>query len=386
MKNLVTAQSELNDLCEIWGKQAYLAVDTEFIREKTYWPVLCLVQVAWDGGAVAVDPLAGLDLAPLLAVLGDPKITKIFHAARQDLEIFYRLMGRLPVPIVDTQIMALALGYPEQMAYDRLMNTVLKRKLSKGSRYTDWAKRPLSEAQMEYALGDVTHLLDAYHVMVTELEARGRTGWVGPEYAQMMDEKNYRNDPESVWERVKIRTDDPRALGRLRVVAAWREAEAQRRNLPRPWVMKDEILTEIALSAPRDAAALMNVRGLGKISHDQAENLLKMIREAEPIVLPPAPDYQPAPEAVIELLRVLLRHVSEQEKINPRLIASSDDLNNFALGRPTPLTTGWHYEAFGQAAEKLMRGELLMGIENNRLVLASENSLPLAGRRKNSSE
>jgi ribonuclease D len=331
-----------------------------------------LVQVAWDGGAVAIDPLTGLDLSPLLAVLGDANIIKIFHAARQDLEIFYRLMGRLPVPLVDTQIMALALGYPDQMAYDRLMNAVLKRKLSKGHRFTDWAKRPLTEGQLEYALGDVTHLLDAYHVILAELDTRGRLNWLDEEHAQMLDEKNYRGHPEDAWQRVKIRTDDPRVLGRLCVVAAWREGEAQRRNLPRSWVMKDEILTELALSAPKAVHSLMNVRGLGKLSADQAEHLLAMMRGAEPIVLPAVPDYQTAPEAVIELLRVLLRHVSEQEKINPRLIASSDDLNNFALGRQSPLTEGWHYEAFGKQAEALIRGELFLGIKNGQLTVQAK--------------
>ena len=373
MKDLITTQSALDDLCRTLAAQKYLAVDTEFIREKTYWPVLCLIQVAWDGGAVAIDPLTGLDLTPFLVLLGDPDITKIFHAARQDLEIFYRLMGRLPAPLVDTQIMALALGYPEQMAYDRLMNTILKIKLSKGSRFTDWARRPLTDAQMEYALADVIHLLEAYHVMTAELEKRGRSDWIGDEYALMLDDKNYRNDPNESWQRVKIRTDDAKVLGRLRAVAAWRETESQRRNLPRPWVMKDEVLTELALSAPRDAATLMNVRGLGKISSDQAENLLSMLRGAEPIVLPPPPTNQPAPEAVIELLRVLLRHVSEQEKINPKLIASSDDLNHFALGLPSPLTKGWHYEAFGRHAEALIKGELLLGITANRLVLSPKN-------------
>jgi len=382
MKNLITGQAELDDLCRILAAQSYLAVDTEFIREKTFWPVLCLIQVAWEpavsdhssgrsrgGGAVAIDPMAGLDLTPFLALLSDERITKIFHAARQDLEIFYRLMGRVPAPVADTQIMALALGYQDQIAYDRLMNAVLKRKLSKGHRFTDWARRPLTEAQMEYALGDVTHLLDAYHVMVAELEQRGRTGWLVDEYADLMNAENYSANPEAAWQRVKIRTDDAKVLGRLRALAAWREREAQRKDLPRPWVMKDEVLVELALSAPRDANAIMNVRGLGKVSPGQAENLITLMREAEPLHVPSAPDYTPAPEAVVELLRVLLRHVSEQERINLKLIASPADLNNFAIGQPSMLTAGWHYEAFGRHAEALMRGELWMGLENRRLAL-----------------
>jgi ribonuclease D len=313
--------------------------------------------------------LAGLDLAPLLALLADPQITKIFHAARQDLEIFYKLMGRLPAPIVDTQIMALALGYPDQMAYDRLIAAVLKRKLSKGHRFTDWRRRPLTTEQMDYALADVTHLLDAYHIMQEQLAGRGRTDWLTDEYAAMLNEDNYTAHPEMAWQRVKIRSDDAKVLGRLRIIAAWRERQAQTRNLPRSWVMKDEILTEIALSAPRDAEALANVRGVGKLIKGEAEVLLDAIRNAEPIKLPPPLDYTPAPQAVIELLRVLLAHVAEQERINPKLIASSEDLNNFALNRPSPLTQGWHYEAFGRRAEELLRGDLWLGLEKGKLKL-----------------
>jgi len=372
MKNLITTQAELDALCAALRQHKYLAVDTEFIREKTYWPDLCLIQVACSDGAAAIDPLVGLDLAPFLALMADPGITKIFHAARQDLEIFYRLMGRLPAPLADTQIMALALGYSEQMAYDRLMQAVLNVKLSKGSRFTDWARRPLTQAQMDYALGDVTHLLDAYHVMTEQLAGHGRADFLAKQYADMCDEKNYNSDPDLAWQRVKIRSDDPKVLGRLRAVAAWREREAQSRNLPRGWILKDEVVVELALSAPRDAAALANVRGIGKMVGRNAETLLEIIRTAEPVLVPRAPDYTPAPEAVIELLRVLLRHVAEQEKINPKLIASSEDLNDFALGRPSPLTSGWQYESFGRHAEALMRGEICLGLNRGQLVLSSQ--------------
>ena len=369
MKNLISTQDQLGALCEQLAQQSHLAVDTEFIREKTYWPQLCLIQVAWNSGAVAIDPLAGLDLSPFLALLADTKITKIFHAARQDLEIFYGLMGKLPAPIVDTQIMALALGYSDQMAYDRLMAAILKVKLSKGSRFTDWARRPLSDAQMEYALADVIHLLDAYHVMEKELQKRGRGNWLTAEYDAMLHDNNYDVNPNTVWQRIKIRSDDPKVLGRLRALAAWREAEAQRKNLPRGWMMKDEVITELALSAPKNLDAINNIRGLAKMPEDRAQTLIDLIREAEPIDVPAQTNGQPAPEAVIELLRVLLRHVSESEDINPRLIASPADLNNFALGLDSPIAHGWRDEVFGHHARALMNGKIALQIKSGRLVL-----------------
>lgn len=373
MKNLISTQTELDALCQQLAQQRHLAVDTEFIREKTYWPQLCLIQVAWDGGAKAIDPLSDLDLAPFLALLADANITKIFHAARQDLEIFYKLMGKLPAPIVDTQIMALALGYSEQMAYDRLMAAILKVKLSKGSRFTDWSRRPLSDAQMEYALADVIHLLEAYHVMEERLQKKGRNGWVQAEYDAMLHNDNYDINPDTVWQRIKIRSDDGKVLGRLRALAAWREAEAQRKNLPRSWMMKDEVITELALSAPKSLDAINNIRGLAKMPEDKAQVLIDLIRDAQPVNVPQQVNGQSAPEAVIELLRVLLRHVSESEDINPRLIASPSDLNDFALGNDSQVSHGWRYEVFGQRAADLLQGKLFMGIRNGRLDLRDKD-------------
>lgn len=369
MKNLISSQGQLDELCQKLAGERYLAVDTEFIREKTYWPQLCLIQVAWDGGAVAIDPLADVNLTDFLALLADEKITKIFHAARQDLEIFYKLMGKLPAPVVDTQIMALALGYSDQMAYDRLMAAILKVKLSKGSRFTDWARRPLSDAQMEYALADVIHLLEAYHVMEERLQKQGRNGWLQAEYDAMLHNDNYDINPDTIWQRIKIRSDDPKVLGRLRALAAWRETEAQRKNLPRGWMMKDEVITELALSAPKNLDTINNIRGLTKMPEDKAQVLINLIQDAVPVDAPAQINGQSAPEAVIELLRVLLRHVSESEDINPRLIASPSDLNDFALGKDSAIAHGWRYEVFGTRAADLLCGKLAMSIRNGRLDL-----------------
>lgn len=369
MKNLISTQPELDALCQQLAQHDHLAVDTEFIREKTYWPQLCLIQAAWDGGAAAIDPLADLDLSPFLALMADTRITKIFHAARQDLEIFYKLMGKLPAPIVDTQIMALALGYAEQMAYDRLMAAVLKVKLTKGSRFTDWSRRPLTDAQMEYALADVIHLLDAYHKMEAELQKRGRGDWLTAEYEAMLHDDNYDLNADNLWQRVKIRSDDPKVLGRLRALAGWRESEAQRKDLPRSWMMKDEVLVELALSAPKDIATITNIRGLNKLSDEKAQTLIDLMKSAEPLKLPPRPEGQNAPDAVIELLRVLLRHVSESEEINPRLIASPSDLNDFAIGADSPIAHGWRYDVFGKNADALMNGEIALQIDAKRLKL-----------------
>ena len=381
---LITQQNELDALCQQLAQQSHLAVDTEFIREKTYWPELCLIQVSWDpalpdvssgrsrGGAAAIDTLADLDLTPFLEILSNPSITKIFHAARQDLEIFYRLMGTLPAPIVDTQIMALALGHAEQMGYEALVRTVLRRNLAKGQQFTDWKRRPLTDKQLEYAIGDVTHLLDAYHIMAEQLA--GRTAWLADEYAALLDIDNYEPDINSLWQRVKVRSNDPAVLGRLRAIAAWRETESQRKNLPRGWVMKDEALAAIAQNNPKNADALRNVRGTNGLKDQHITALLEAMASAQPIHLPRPDNQNPAPKAVIKLLQVLLEHIAEEQSLHPRLIANASDLNDFALGKTSILDNGWRHDIFGQAARGLLAGDVMMGIRDGRLDLRAINS------------
>ncbi len=373
MNTLITAQDALNELCVTLGAQAIITIDTEFIREKTYYPQLCLIQVAWDGGAMAIDPLVGLDLSPLLAILANPAIIKIFHAARQDLEIFYKLMGGLPQNVTDTQIMALALGYTDQIAYDRLMNAELGVNLSKGQRYTDWAKRPLTDKQIDYALADVTHLLDAYHKMRARLELKNRQQWYQANLANLVDEETYRADPERAHERLKLRSSDGRVLARAQKLAAWRERKAQQEDLPRNWILKDEVLTELALSGPGDAAAISNIRGIGKniTKGDDGRAILQLIQEANDAPLSRGMDAKPdnsPPAAVMELLRVLLQSVAEQEKINPKLIASQEDLVRLAKAKDGEIVLSeWRADLFGQHAAALKRGEIALGLERNRL-------------------
>ena len=358
-----------------------VAVDTEFMRERTYWPRLCLVQLATSREAVVVDALApGLDLGPLLELMADERVLKVFHAARQDLEIFHRLMGgRLPSPVFDTQIAAMVVGLGDAVSYESLVARLLGRKLEKGARVTDWSRRPLSEAQIRYALADVVHLRDVYDRLCERIRALGRESWMAEELAQLLDPARYRALPEEAWQRLKLRSKDRRYLGLVRELAAWRERRAQQRDVPRGHVLRDDLLLELASVRPQDASAL---RALDRIRLDPEamREVLALIRKVMALPEDALPDPPPEPVRdggpLVDLLKVLLKHCAREHRVAARLIATGEDLERIAQEPEpdVPALRGWRRTLFGDQALALKRGEIALALEGGRLVLLPRGS------------
>jgi ribonuclease D len=364
---LITSTDALTRFCESLAAEDFVTVDTEFMRDRTYWPKLCLVQVGGTHEAAAIDPLAsGIDLAPLLTLMGDMRVLKVMHAARQDLEIFYRL-GQLPRPLFDTQIAAMVCGFGEEVAYDTLANKLAKAQLDKSSRFTDWARRPLTPAQIAYAIGDVTHLRTVYEALVAEIERRGRKSWVEEEQGQLLDPANFEPPAEEAWRRLKIRTRDRQFLAIVQELATWRELEARRRDLPRARIVRDDLLMEIAASRPR---TLEELRSLERVNVDResAAGIVAALGRAMAIPrdkLPKLPEHTPLPRGIgpiIDLLRVLLKQRCEAADVAQRLVASGSDLEAIAVddAAPVPALQGWRHEIFGRDALALKHGRLAL--------------------------
>ena len=374
----IISNAQLTAFCDRVKGDPFIAVDTEFMRETTYWPKLCLIQAASDSDAAVIDPLAeGLDLAPFLALLADPKITKVFHAARQDLEIFHNL-GVLPAPLFDTQIASMAAGFGEQIAYDALVRQMLRVEIDKSSRFTDWARRPLSDAQLVYALGDVTHLAKLYPKLRDRLERDGRLGWVSEEMNFLIDPALYDVDPEKSWRRLKPRKFNPRYLAAFKGVAAWRERTAQTRDQPRGRILKDEAIDEIATQLPMDIEALGRMRALPKgwgnsrFGIEMLDALKEALKDPEayaPVIERQQGSNQPPPGAVVELLKVLLKARAEDAGVAAKLIATVSDLEKIAGddGAGVSALTGWRRELFGADALRLKRGELALVLDGARV-------------------
>ncbi len=373
---LITSQPELEEFCRTIRGAPYVAVDTEFLRDSTFWPKLCLIQAATPDIHAAIDPLAqGVDLAPFLEILGDSGTVKVFHAARQDIEIFVRLIGAPPEPVFDTQIAAMVCGFGDSIGYDKLVASVAREKIDKGPRFTNWAERPLSDEQIQYALSDVTHLCVVYERLASMLESRGRADWAAEEQRALVDPETYRIDPETAWKRLKTRTDKPRFLAVLQAAAAWREREAMRRDQPRNWVMKDDSLLNIAALAPKDAQALSRCRGLPKgfPASRAGQELLTVVSAAAKAPASAAPTPEPRrqsnPElsATVELLRVLLKRAAEEHGVAQRLIADAEDMEAIAEGRETPALAGWRRKVFGANAELLVAGKLALAVADRKV-------------------
>ena len=375
----ITSTADLADFCARLEGQAFVAVDTEFMRETTYWPKLCLVQAAAPGGIEAIiDPLAeGLDLGPLLKVMRDPKVLKVFHAARQDVEIF-NILGAMPAPLFDTQIAGMAAGFGEQVAYDGLVRKILKVEIDKSHRFTDWSRRPLSAAQQSYALADVTHLAELYPILRARLEKEGRLSWVTEEMAAMCDPALYDVNPENAWRRLKPRKHTAKYLAVFRAVAAWRERTAQQRDQPRGRILKDEAIDELAAQAPTDADAMNRLRSVPKgfAGSRYGPELIEAIQVAlrDPETYAPTIERHQAPPppaagAVVELLKVLLKARAEDAGVASKLIATVADLEKIAADdrADTPALHGWRREAFGEDALKLKRGELALVLDGTRV-------------------
>ncbi|MGH7054542.1 MAG: ribonuclease D [Stellaceae bacterium] len=384
---VITDSAALARFCALQKGAAFIAVDTEFVRERTYWPVLCLVQVAGPEAAAAIDALApGIDLAPLFALMADPETRKVFHAARQDVEIFVNLTGAVPAPLFDTQIAAMVCGFGDAASYETLVGKLARTTLDKSSRFTDWTQRPLSERQVRYALGDVIHLRTVYERLQEKLAANGRTDWFSEEMTALTDPAVYRNDPAEMWRRFRLRGRvDRRLLGVLRELAAWREEAAQDRNLPRGRILRDEAVIEIAAQVPRTIEALARTRSLpkgvaeGKLGGEMLEAVRRGLADPDPPVPPVRLETPPGIGPLVELLRVLLKERCEEHEVAQRLVASADDLEMIAAddAAPVPALMGWRRAVFGADALALKHGRLALTAAGSRIRLVA---LPEAGQ------
>lgn len=376
---LITTTDELAAFCKPLADTEFITVDTEFMRERTYWPKLCLAQVAGPEDAAAIDALAdGIDLAPLDELMANPKVLKVFHAARQDLEIFHLRLNKVPGPLFDTQVAAMVCGHGEAASYESLATKLAKAKIDKSSRFTDWSRRPLSERQITYALSDVTHLRVVYEKLKRQLDKSGRFSWIAEEMAVLNDPATYRGDPELAWRRLKPRGSSPRLLAILKEVAAWRERTAQRIDIPRQRLLRDEQLLEIASHAPKTVEELAMTRGLGRGFAEgwQGRELIEAVDRARALPeskLParerPAEQIR-APGAVVDLLRTLLRLKAEQAGVAGRLVANADEIDRIAAGkRDVPALKGWRREVFGADAVDLIEGRLALALSGEHAKL-----------------
>jgi ribonuclease D len=377
---LITDTEALDALCARLRQERFVTVDTEFMRERTFWPELCVVQLASDSEVAVVDAMApGIDLAPLGGLLADQAVLKVFHAARQDIEIFMIRFGDVPRPLFDTQVAAMVAGFGDQVGYDSLVAATTGGSIDKAHRFSDWAARPLTPAQITYAAADVTHLRRVYETLRSRLESDGRLDWVAEEMGVLADPATYQPDPETMWERLRPRTGNRRLLGVLRAITAWREREAQRANIPRGRMLKDEALLEIAATAPSTIDALSRARGISKGFADgkMGASLLAAIAEAKALpedALPLAPDRRDAPRAspaLVSLLKVLLAAKCEQHHVAPKLVANSEDIDRLA-GEDAPdvaCLTGWRREVFGEDALALKDGRVALGVAGKRVRL-----------------
>jgi ribonuclease D len=389
---LITTTDALADLCNRLAKADFITVDTEFMRENTFWPELCLVQIADTEEAAAIDPLApGIDLAPLLSLLVDNEdVLKVFHAGGQDVEIIYNLSGKTPHPIFDTQIAMMAISQSEQIGYSNLVESWLGFSVDKGARFTDWSRRPLSERQIEYAIGDVTHLAKIFPRMLKRLIKTGRGAWLDIEMEKLADPNNYRSDPQTVWQKIRAPSRNPAVLGRLKAIAGWRETEAMDKNIPRGRIMRDETLADVASHPPQSQSDLAKVRGLssGWKDNDIGRRLMQAIADAKPMTdaeLPPrTPRGAPLGKEgalVADLLKLLLKIRSREIDIAARLLSRSDDLEALAAGQRKGLAIleGWRFEQFGRDALELVEGKLAFAVVKGRLKMAHIDAMGLNG-------
>jgi ribonuclease D len=376
---LIQTTNDLSQFCERLAQHDFVTVDTEFIREQTFWPKLCLIQLAGPADEAIVDPLApGIDLAPFYALMANDKVVKVFHAARQDLEIVWTQAHLMPQPIFDTQVAAMVCGFGESVSYVNLVKQVTGRDLDKSSRFTDWARRPLTEKQLTYALGDVTHLRDIYKRLKAELEATGRLRWLDEEMSDLTDVRIYEARPEDAWRRLKLRVKNRKGLAVLIELAAWRERAAQAQDVPRNRILRDEALYDIASQQPTETSQLSHLRSLseGFARSSRAKEIVEAVKAglARDIkTVPPIREgsgLPPEKTATVELLRVLLKACAARNKVAPRMIADSDDLDRMAMeDEPdVPALKGWRYELFGAEAQRLKRGEVALKVANGEVV------------------
>jgi ribonuclease D len=380
---LIETSAALAQFCDLIRNSNFIAVDTEFMRENTFWPELCLIQIADRDHAAAIDPMApGIDLKPLLDLLVDNEnMLKVFHAGGQDVEIIFNLTGKTPHPIFDTQIGQMALGQAEQVGYSNLVEAWIGVQLDKGARFTDWSRRPLDKRQIDYAIGDVTHLARIFPMMLDKLIKTGRGHWLDEEMEKLADPANYSVDPDKAWQRIKVPTRKLDVLGRLQALAAWREREARSKNLPRGRIVKDETLADLAAHPPKDQDGLGRVRGLSATwrTNDIGGRLMDAIANAKPMSKDDLPDRAPRGPGlgkegalVADLLKLLLKIRARELNVAARLIARSDDLEALAAGARDgiQMMEGWRYDVFGHAALDLVEGRMGFAVKNGKLVMS----------------
>jgi ribonuclease D len=383
--HVITKTDELQKLCERLKFAAYITVDTEFMREHTYWPILCLIQVGTPDEAHAIDPMAhGLDLSPFFDLMTDSNILKVFHAARQDIEIFVHLTGKVPHPLFDSQVAAMVCGFGEQAGYETLVSRLVGANLDKSARFTDWSHRPLTPRQVEYALGDVTHLCIVYEKLAETLAENGRTNWLDEEMAVLMRTETYLVEPDEAWLRIKSRNRNRRFLALVKELAAWREREAQNRDVPRGRIVKDETLLEIAALRPANLDTLEKVRGISKrySTEPHGNELLDVIAKALKIPDSELPAAPPAPAMIAtgpetDLLKLLLKMKSQEHGVAAKLVATSEQLEDLATVKSAdnPLLKGWRWELFGREASAILRGEVGFAVRHGNLVTFEVDSL-----------
>jgi ribonuclease D len=374
---LVTSTDELAAICDRFAQHPFVTVDTEFLRETTFWPKVCVIQIASPEEAVAIDALAEeLDLAPFLDLMANPAVVKVFHAARQDLEIIWRLARLIPAPLFDTQVAATVCGFGDQASYLELVKSITRANLDKSSRFTDWSRRPLSQAQIEYAIADVTHLRDVYAHLRQRLERTNRLHWLADEMELLTSPATYEQHPENAWERLRHRARKPRDLAVLMELAAWREIEAQSRDVPRSRVLKDDILIEIAQAAPRNLEALADLRAFPRgLERSRAgSDIVAAVERGlarDPAALPRvARDKRNNNGATVELLKVLLRQVAEATGVATKMIATVEDLEAIANddAAKVPALQGWRRDIFGEKALQLKHGHLALAVDSGKVI------------------
>jgi ribonuclease D len=381
--NLITTTPMLAEACRRLSQHPFVTVDTEFLRESTYFPILCVVQMASPEEAVVIDALADIDLAPFFALMANEKVLKVFHAGRQDIEIVWHRAGLIPHPVFDTQVAAMVLGYGDSISYDQLVQRITGDPIDKSQRFTDWTRRPLSEAQVSYAISDVTHLRDVYLALAANLERRGRAEWVRREMEVLTSPETYRLDPERAWERLKTRVRKPKELAVLIEIAAWREREAQARDVPRGRVLRDEILGDIAVQAPTTPEKLAALRSLprgferSKWGNDILVAVSRgLARDAKTLPRIQRTVAAPNGAATVELLKVLLRMTAERHGVAAKVIATVEDLDRIAADDAADVAAlrGWRRELFGEKALALKHGRLALAVEKGRVVAVDRTS------------
>lgn len=378
---LITDTKTLEEAFSALKKSDFITVDTEFMRESTFWPELCLIQIASPDTSFIIDPLSpNIDLGAFFSLMIDEKIVKVFHASRQDVEIIHKLSGKIPTPLFDTQVAGSVCGFGESVSYEQIVHRITGAHIDKTSRFTDWSQRPLSEKQLTYALADVTHLRDVYCFLKKQLEKNGRSHWIDDEMAILISPTTYDPPEEDAWKRIKGRIRKPRELAVLQKIAAWREREAKSRNVPRGRVLKDECLIEIATQQPKDVAALGRLRSISKgwERSASADNLLTAVREGLEVdtsSLPLIHKHTPLSDgtaAAIELLRVLLKLIADEQGIAPRIIAGGDELEKIAKRENyecIPAMHGWRYDLFGKKAVDMLEGRLGFYFNNGKILM-----------------